>query len=170
MPSAVVLAAYVPGLIMQVLTTGLAEEPGWREFAMPRLQRRHGPMAATLILGPLWGAWHLPLFLSDWGHWPDVTWVAPAEFLVTTTAFSFAMTYVFNRTGESLPMAMLLHTGVNNYFSVAHTDLFPSLSRASVTHAFLLSSVVAAVILVIATRGRLGAPAADAKSLPVPAA
>ncbi|WP_405803739.1 CPBP family intramembrane glutamic endopeptidase [Streptomyces sp. NBC_01187] len=161
MPSAVILAAYVPGLIMQMLTTGLAEEPGWREFAMPRLQRRYGPLAGTLILGPLWGAWHLPLFLSDWGNWPDVTWLMPVEFLATTVAFSFVMTYVFNRTGESLPMAMLLHTGVNNYFSIAGAELFPGLSPERTAHAFLLSATVPAVILLMATRGRLGAPAAD---------
>ena len=81
LPSAALLVAYLPGLILQMLTTGLAEEPGWRDFATPRLQRRYGPLLGTLILGPLWGAWHLPLFLSDWGGWPDVTWTEPVEFL-----------------------------------------------------------------------------------------
>jgi membrane protease YdiL (CAAX protease family) len=154
MPSATVLAAYLPGLILQMVTTGLAEEPGWRDFATPRLQRRHGPLVGTLILGPLWGAWHLPLFLSDWGGWPDVTWTEPLEFMVTTLTFSIVMTWVFNRTHESLPLAMLLHTGVNNYFSIAWSDMFPRLH--STTHVFLIASTVVAVVLLAATRGRLG--------------
>ncbi|MFJ3363595.1 CPBP family intramembrane glutamic endopeptidase [Streptomyces anthocyanicus] len=53
MPPAAVLVAYLPGLVLQMITTGIAEEPGWRDFAMPRLQRRYGPFFGTLILGPL---------------------------------------------------------------------------------------------------------------------
>lgn len=156
LPGAVVLAAFVPGLILQMVTTGLAEEPGWRDFAMPILQRRHGALLGTLILGPLWGVWHLPLFLSDWGGWPDAAWWEPVEFIATTIAFSFVMTWVFNRTGQSLPLAMLLHVGVNNYISIAWSDMFPGLSSHYTAHAFLVSSAVVAAILLIATRGRLG--------------
>lgn len=165
-PPAAVLAAFLPGLILQMITTGLAEEPGWREFAMPRLQRRYGPLLGTLVVGPLWGAWHLPLFLTEWGG-PHVTWTTPLEFIATTIAFSFVMTWVFNRTGESLPLAMLLHCGVNNYFSLAWFDMFPSLPDGYAAHAFLLSSTTAAAVLLIATRGRLGCPPVhDAHVLP----
>ncbi|MFH8519942.1 CPBP family intramembrane glutamic endopeptidase [Streptomyces gelaticus] len=165
MPGVMVLVMFVPGLLMQMITTGLAEEPGWRDFAMPHLQRRHGALIGTLIIGPLWGVWHLPLFLTEWGGWPDVSWWQPAEFVATTIAFSFVMTWVFNRTGESLPLAMLLHVSVNNYFSVAWSEMFPWLSSDNTTHAFLISSFVATVVLLIATRGRLGyqpAPVAEA--------
>jgi uncharacterized protein len=168
MPSAAVLIAYLPGLVLQMITTGLAEEPGWRDFAMPRLQRRYGPVGGTVIVGPLWGAWHLPLFLTQWwASWPHVSWTEPLEFIATTVAFSFVMTWVFNRTGQSLPLAMLLHTSVNNFFSLAWTGMFPWLSTASTAHAFLLSSTTAALILLITTRGRLGLrPAPAANPLP----
>jgi CAAX protease family protein len=48
-----------------LLTLGgpLGEELGWSGFALPRLQQGHGPLAGTLVLGVLWGLWHLPLFL-----------------------------------------------------------------------------------------------------------
>jgi uncharacterized protein len=39
----------------------LGEETGWRGFALPRLQRLHGPLVGSLILGPLWAFWHFPL-------------------------------------------------------------------------------------------------------------
>lgn len=156
MPPALVLAAYLPGLIGQMVTTGLAEEPGWREFAMPRVQRRYGPVRATLIVGLLWGAWHLPLFLTEWGGGPHVNPLKPVEFVVTALAFSYVMTYVFNRSGESMPLVMLLHTSVNNYFSMAWSDMFPSVSTETVGHAFLVASVVPALILLAVTRGRLG--------------
>ncbi|MER5515984.1 type II CAAX endopeptidase family protein [Streptomyces sp. NPDC002763] len=157
LPPVAVLAAYLPGLVVQMVTTGLAEEPGWREFAMPRMQRRYGPLVATLVVGLLWGAWHLPLFLTEWGGGPHVSPVRPLEFMVTALAFSYVMTWVFNRSRESMPLVILLHTSVNNYFSVAWTDMFP---RATVedtaTPAFLLASVLAAAVVLAATRGRLG--------------
>ena len=158
LPSVAVLAAYLPGLVLQMITTGLAEEPGWREFAMPRLQRRHGPVVGTLILGPLWGAWHLPLFLTEWGDWMGGSWIGPVEFIATAMAISFVMTWVFNRTGESLPLAMLLHTSVNNFISLAWAAMFPSLSQGKAAHAMLLTFTAAALVLLVTTRGRLGCP------------
>ncbi|ADJ42293.1 CAAX amino terminal protease [Amycolatopsis mediterranei S699] len=156
LPAVATLVAYVPGLILQLLTTGLAEEPGWRDFALPRLQHRYGPLGGTLILGPLWGVWHLPLFFTEWGGWPDVTWLTPLEFIATCVTFSIIMTWVFNRTGQSLPLAMLLHTSVNNFFSLAWSEMFPGLSSRDTTHAFLLASTAVALVLLLATRGRLG--------------
>ena len=45
----------------------LGEEIGWRGFALPRLQERFSPLAASLIVGTLWWAWHLPEALSGPG-------------------------------------------------------------------------------------------------------
>jgi uncharacterized protein len=164
-PSLAVLAAYLPMLVMQVLTTGVAEEPGWRDFAQPRLQARFGPLVGSLVLGPLWGAWHLPLFLSDWAGWPDVSWVMVVEFIGCAVLLSIVLTWVFNRTGESLPIVMLLHANVNTVFSLLWEDMFPSLDGfADSMHALAIGAGAAAVILIVTTRGRLGGPARPATS------
>ncbi|MDZ7663763.1 MAG: CPBP family intramembrane glutamic endopeptidase [Desulfotignum sp.] len=39
------------------------EEFGWRGLALPLLQRKFAPLWAGLILGAIWGLWHLPAFL-----------------------------------------------------------------------------------------------------------
>lgn len=156
LPPAMVFAAYLPALVLQMLTTGVAEEPGWRDFALPRLQRRFGPLGGTLVLGPLWGVWHLPLFLTDWAGAHGLDAIAIAEFVLSATMFSIVMTWVFNRTGQSLPLVMLLHVSVNNFFSVAAADTFPALDPQAAPHILLLASTAGAVILIIATRGRLG--------------
>jgi CAAX protease family protein len=154
-PGATVFVVLLPGLVFQMVTTGLAEEPGWRDFALPYLQPKFGPLRGTLILGPLWGLWHLPLFFSEWGQWPDVTVWTIVKFIATTTLFSILMTWVFNRSGQSLPIAMLVHTSVNNTISIAWADLFPGATTDDIAWVFLLASGLAAAVVLIATRGRL---------------
>lgn len=158
MPPVALLISYLPALVLQMVTTGLAEEPGWRDFALPRLQRRFGPvMGGVIILGPLWALWHLPLYFSEWGGWPNVTWLIVAEFIVFCCTFSVVVTWVFNRTGQSLPLVMLLHVSVNNTMSVLFESLFPSYStHEAASHVSFVAGLVAAVVVLVATRGRLG--------------
>ncbi|MGA9871893.1 MAG: CPBP family intramembrane glutamic endopeptidase [Rhodococcus sp. (in: high G+C Gram-positive bacteria)] len=155
-PSLVALAAYVPVLFLQMITTGLAEEPGWRDFALPRLQARFGPMGAAMVLGPLWGVWHLPLFFTEWGGWPDAHWSEPVVFLVFCIAFNVVMSWVFNSTGQSLPVSMLMHVSVNTFASVMWTEMFPTLDAQRAMVAMAAAATVAAGVLVAVTRGRLG--------------
>ncbi|GII81744.1 CAAX amino protease [Sphaerisporangium rufum] len=156
-PDISVLLMYVPMLALQCVTTGLAEEPGWRDFAQPRLQARYGPLAGSLILGPLWGAWHLPLFFSEWAGRSGADWTMMVEFIGSAIPLSIVMAWVFNRTNESLPVVMLFHAGVNTVYSLAWAELFPSLDEfGDSLHSLAIGSGVAAVVLLIATRGRLG--------------
>lgn len=126
-------------------------------FAQPRLQDRFGPLTGSLILGPLWGVWHLPLFFTEWAGWPDVDWSMPAEFVASSILLSIVLTWVFNTTGGSVPMAMLVHANVNTLFSLLWPQMFPSLDvfRDSL-HALSLGAGAAAIVLIVATRGRLG--------------
>ncbi|ALL79282.1 CAAX protease (plasmid) [Pseudonocardia sp. EC080610-09] len=155
-PSVLAVAVYVPGLLLQMITTGLAEEPGWRDFALPRLQRRFGPLNGTLILGPVWAVWHAPLFLTDWGGWPDASWTRPVAFLVFCLAFNVVMSWVFNATGESLPLSMLMHVGVNNFASIIWAEMFPTIGTDEAMQAMAGGAVVAATLVLLGTRGRLG--------------
>ncbi|MCG3757231.1 CPBP family intramembrane glutamic endopeptidase [Amycolatopsis sp. Poz14] len=155
-PATSLILVWVLGFVLQVLTTGLAEEPGWRDFALPHLQPKYGPLRGTLILGPLWGVWHLPLFFTEWGHWPNVTVWSVLEFVGTAIAISFVMTWVFNRSGESLPIALLLHAGINNYLSVAWSELFPNADPKIAEHLLFAAFAAAALVVLAATKGRLG--------------
>ncbi|WP_236051611.1 CPBP family intramembrane glutamic endopeptidase [Nonomuraea cypriaca] len=157
MPPVLLLVSYLPGLLLQMITTGLAEEPGWRDFALPRMQRKFGPLGGTLILGPLWALWHMPLYLSEWGGWPDVTWTRIGEFVAFCCVFSVVVTWVFNRTGQSLPLIMVLHVSVNNFMSIPYSDMFPSIATADhASKVTLLAGTTAAIVILILTRGRLG--------------
>ncbi|GGK95106.1 membrane protease YdiL (CAAX protease family) [Curtobacterium luteum] len=169
-PSAAALLMLVPGLVVQVFTTGLSEEPGWRDFALPRLQDRFGPLGAAGILGPLWALWHVPLYLSDWGGWPDAHWTEPLVFAAFTITFNVVMVWAFNRTGESLPLVLLLHVGVNNTISTLWADMYPGMTAGTMMLGLTATSTVAAAVLLVATRGRLGYASTGAPTLPVPTA
>jgi uncharacterized protein len=57
--------SYLPSYLVSfalvtVLGGPLLEEGGWRGFALPSMERLHGPLLASLILGVLWALWHLP--------------------------------------------------------------------------------------------------------------
>jgi membrane protease YdiL (CAAX protease family) len=153
----IVLVSYLPVLVLQIVTTGVAEEPGWRDFALPRMQRRFGPVLGTTVLGVLWGCWHLPLFLTEWGGWPHVAWWQPVEFVAACVPLSFVITWVFNRTGQSLPVVLLLHASINTTYSSVWSQVFPTLDLNHDTmHAQLLAGAVVGLVVLAATRGRLG--------------
>jgi len=138
-------------LVFGFFSGPLFEEPGWRGFALPRLEQARGPIVGTLVLGALWGCWHLPQFLvPEWaaqngGADPGTI----AAFLVLVMALSPLLTWVYNRTG-SLWMAMVTHSGINASLSIVPaTDVAPM-----VVGIVAFGSI--AVALLIATRGTLG--------------
>lgn len=55
------LAVFPLILLSNVFSSPLLEEFGWRGFALPRLQRRYSALTSSVLLGVVWGVWHLPL-------------------------------------------------------------------------------------------------------------
>ncbi|HEX2027965.1 MAG TPA: CPBP family intramembrane glutamic endopeptidase, partial [Nitriliruptorales bacterium] len=138
----------------------LAEEPGWRGFALPGLQERLGPLAGALVLGVLHGVWHLPLYLLIPGYNgapPDLAGIG-AQFLVFVvgvTSGSVTITWLFNNTRGSVLLAMLYHATAN-CVGVVIGGFFPGLDvrdQLGLVRAPL--QVAVALLLIVATRGRL---------------
>jgi membrane protease YdiL (CAAX protease family) len=130
------LPAYLGTFLLVVTIGGGFEEPGWRGFALPRLQLRHSPVRATLILGLVWGIWHIPLY--------GLGFVGPI-------AFVFFYTWLYNRTGSVL-LCILLHAS----FTPALDHLVLRGDNLTVDATILATLVAGAVALVLMTRGRLG--------------
>jgi membrane protease YdiL (CAAX protease family) len=98
------------GAVVFVLVAG--EEVGWRGFALPRLLPRFGPWGASVILGVVWGLWHLPLFFMP--GMPQHGMPIPA-FVLYTTALSVILTDLARRTQASVVIATLFHGAVNTF-------------------------------------------------------
>ena len=97
----------VPGPPGQPADGPLGEEPGWRGFALPGLQSRYSPLAATTILALLVAGWHLPLFfLEEGGLQPPIL----VGGLVTTIAVTYWYAWLFNRTGGSVLLVLMAHS------------------------------------------------------------
>jgi membrane protease YdiL (CAAX protease family) len=154
---------YLLGMVFYALFLGgpLGEEPGWRGFALPRLQSVHGPLLGTLILGPLWALWHLPLFFTPWN---ELTLFNVVVFVLASTCLAIMYTWVFNNTKGSVLMAILIHATFNASVTGILAPLFPAPILSDYGLLPLLGGFGAlAVLLVALTRGRLGyRPEADA--------
>ncbi len=96
-----------------ILGGPLGEEPGCRGFALPHLQLLHGPLVGSVILGILLALWHLPLFWS--GVWTPPTLPNIVMFILTITALTIIMTWVFNNAKGSLLITMLMHASFNTF-------------------------------------------------------
>jgi uncharacterized protein len=98
----------VPAYFIYALLLGgpLGEEPGWRGFALPRLQAKYGPVPASLGLGLLGAGWHLPLW-----------WMFPSPspyplFVASAVLLTFLFTWLFNHTGGSVFYSLVFHTSL----------------------------------------------------------
>jgi membrane protease YdiL (CAAX protease family) len=137
----------------------LGEEGGWRGFALPRLEQHSGPLAGTLLLGVLWGLWHLPLFLLVPGYNGAGTGFVGilmpfGAFVIAVVGMTVLFTWVFNNTRGSIGLAILLHASINTAPAMLLL-LFPSLEGTLLQLSLLLTWIVVAVLIIAATRGRL---------------
>ena len=156
-PSLPFVLAFLVLLVLNMFMSALAEEPGWRGFALPRLQQNPGPLLGTIILGMLWGGWHLPLFLTTWAIF-GANLLTICEFFLETISFSIVITWVFNHTRGSLFMAILLHASLDAFgYAAVMTNLLPtSILLKSAYLATAIGAGVVALLLIGLTHGRLG--------------
>ena len=107
------LTALVIGVILGTFIGGGQEEIGWRGFAQPELQERYSGLTTAVIIGVAWGVWHLPLFFDPFAphaQWPLVT---QAAWFVGLLGFSILLSWVYNGTGGSILLAMVMHGSIN---------------------------------------------------------
>jgi hypothetical protein len=122
---------------------GAWEEPGWRGYALPRLQTGRSALSASLILGAAIAGWHLPLMVVGQVHFSDIVLIFAAVIVFN---------WVFNNTNGSVLLIMLMHA-TNN--AVSGSFFSPMFAGADSTRqSWLLAGLwTAAAVIVVAVFG-----------------
>jgi membrane protease YdiL (CAAX protease family) len=130
--------------VMGVLAGTLGEEFGWRGFAQPRLQKRYGALKASILIGLVWGTFHL--WILPICHCMSLSDVIVTQYLrLIATAVIYA--WIYNSTKGSLFLVMVAHAAHNII-----VGLMPTVGGSAVTIA--LSYVAVAIVVVLMTDPR----------------
>lgn len=117
----------------------IGEEIGWRGFLLPRLLEKHGPIVASLVVGVVWFAWHVPLYLATGREALSVAFIV--GYTLNNVAFSFIHTWFFLRSGGSALLAIVLHTA-GNYAVYLAVTFYPGLEQSPMTQPIYIGLLV----------------------------
>ena len=147
---AVSTGVIITTFIFQLLYGGpLAEELGWRGYALPRMQARMGFWGASCTLGAVWALWHLPLFFVRGSAQYGTSFIG---FLLTGVGLSVLIGWVFNAARGSVLLTLLTHAGVN---TAASFILIAPAGGQNNGPFFWTLALVGVTILVSAVRTRI---------------
>jgi membrane protease YdiL (CAAX protease family) len=157
-----IFTLYFPALLTSRLINPIGEEAGWTGFALPRVQRQFGPWLGAIILSLVWAVWHLPAFFvpSEMGKFDPIGFVF---FIILSALTRLIWTWVVNRAQGSGLIGVLLHASSNANGLDLRTQLYPPAPPEAGLIAMGVTLVIAVAIL-IATRGRLAYTKSEQKS------
>jgi uncharacterized protein len=147
-PSVNLALLIVPFFLFDAIANG--EEIAWRGYVLPRLQAKHSALGSSLLVGVIWGFWHLPKYLS---HWDTTTFVF---FMAGITARAVLYTWLYNNTKGSLFLTTLFHASGNTggiLLPIATTATSGSITASIIQ--LLLEVAVVLVVTVMAGTARL---------------
>ena len=116
----------------------LTEEPGWRGFALPRMLTARGPLVASLTLGLIWFAWHLPLLVQDlFGTQRPL-----GPYIIVVLSLSVIITWLWSAAGRNVFIVIVFHAAVNSVGS----HVVPAFAQGDqVTIWWIFAGLIAAV-------------------------
>jgi len=149
-----IFTVYFPALLTVRLISPIGEETGWTGFAVPRLQKKFGPLLGAMILGLVWAFWHLPGFFMTGSDMGGFSLFGFGFFAIFAICTRIIWNWMVNRTAGSVLIAILLHAATNT----ASLNLRPQLFPPAPPEAGLIVTglyLILVIGLIIATRGRL---------------
>jgi membrane protease YdiL (CAAX protease family) len=93
----------LPIVLTNIIFAGLAEEPGWRGFALPEMNQHYKPIISGIFIGVIWAFWHLLFYVL--GSRP---WSTFPQFVFTVTVISCIYTWIYQKT-RSIPLMIIFH-------------------------------------------------------------
>jgi membrane protease YdiL (CAAX protease family) len=143
------LTSMLGTIVFTFFSGPIAEEVGWRGFALPRLQKKYSALKSSLILGVLWCCWHTPLFFTTGATQMGIPFPIYLVLVLTITIY---LTWLYNNTNGSLVITVLGHFCYNlTGFLTGVLRWMPAM-LVYMSAGPLLALVVVAVILVYGPR------------------
>jgi hypothetical protein len=102
----------LPLIFIMILFGGL-EEFGWRGLLLPELKKKFNLYIAAILVGLIWGLWHLPLFFINGVSQYHSDYL---EFLFNTIGIGMVIAWLYNKT-NSIFICVLFHAFYNASFS-----------------------------------------------------
>ena len=135
----------------------LQEEFGWRGFLLPALQQRMSGLGAALVVGIIWALWHFPLNFENAGRAPQYSEVLSILIgsIITITLISILIAWVYNASGGSVLLTILMHGSLNFSTFVLFPVFEHQNSLAVYTGLILLTAIL---LVVFSGPRRLGRP------------
>jgi uncharacterized protein len=150
-----IFTSFLPALAIMILLNNVAEEIGWTGFVFARFQDRHGPLRAALLTTVFFWLFHVPSFYVETRSW--MATAAVLGFLLLPHLGSrIIVGWLYNSAGASVLIAGLFHAMHNAIVNPTGLVAVVGLPQSDVLVIMAGLVVLAAVIIAIATRGRLG--------------
>ncbi|HEX8996502.1 MAG TPA: CPBP family intramembrane glutamic endopeptidase [Ktedonobacterales bacterium] len=151
--------AWTFGALFAAAVYGLGEEPGWRGFALPLLQRRHNALVSASIVAGIWALWHTPFFAYRY----QLGALELVFFVIGLFAGSIVLASLYNGAGGSTLLVMVWHV-VWNIVNVLAAALAPT-----VVALLTVEVILAAIVIVWVWKPATLAPSRKAARQPIPA-
>lgn len=98
-------------MLYTLFIVAVGEEVGWRGYMLPKLMQRYSLLMSSVILGLIWGGWHLPLFFNGfYSHSPE----SIIGYLLIGPIYAILFTWFYIKTDGNLLLIIVLHTMMNS--------------------------------------------------------
>ncbi len=143
-PAGVLTYVTGAGQLLALTTGPLGEEAGWRGYLLPRLLARFSPLAASLLLGLLWSAWHYPLYYNE----AFASIGGTVRFTLDILCYSLIMTVLWAHTRGSVFWAIVFHWTINVTANVV-AEVFPEIRPPVDEARWLMSAGLACATVIL---------------------
>jgi len=146
--------AFVPQLLLALVTVQFFEELGWAGFVQHRLQARHGALKASLLVALAFAFLHLPTYLrapiSADSAVRDLSVLAIV--IPFAIAFRILITYAYNRAAYAVLVAAITHASFNEASELIAPNVQSPLTQVIAFASTALLALLAGVV----SKGTLG--------------
>lgn len=132
--------ALLPVNFFFVYVAFFGEEYGWRYYLQPLMQKKFGVRGGVLLLGVVWGLWHLPVDLFYYTQDSQILMILAQQ--ITCITLGIFLAYVYMKT-DNIWVPVVLHYLNNNLIPIVSGNYTSSvLENQTVTWGELLAALV----------------------------